>query len=143
MTRRAAPAPKGLSAAGRGLWKAITGQWSGDDLEPDARELRILADACAEADLLDVLEAKLAEEVKAGRLIVKGSQGQPVTSSLVAETRRSRAQVAALLGKLGLDDPAALTKPATRGFTAAEAGRLGAMSKHYGRGNRTGVGGGA
>jgi hypothetical protein len=125
-----AVAPKHLGAAGKALWVSIAAHWAGDDLTPDAREARLLADACAEADMLATLEAALAAEVAEGRLIVKGSQGQPVTSSLVAECRRSRAQVAALLGKLGMDDPSESSKPGRGGRTTSAQARAAAYARH-------------
>lgn len=128
---KAAPVPASLTGSGRTLWQQIARQWSDDGLEPDARERRLLADACAEASILSVLEVRLAEEIEAGRLIVKGSQGQPVTSSLVNECRRSRAQVHALLGKLAFDESGA-SIAALGGMTTSEAGRRGGMAKHHG-----------
>lgn len=131
MAVRAVPPPKGLQDAGRGLWRSLARHWAGDDLVPDAREHRLLADACREADVLAALELELAEAMKAGRLTVKGSQGQPVTHPHVAECRRSRAQIAALLLKLGMEEPGGKVSSGP-GMTVAEAGRLGAMRKHYG-----------
>ena len=126
--------PKGLGKAGAALWRSIASQWSHDGLTPDARERRLLADACAEADMLAVLEVGLAQAISRGELVVKGSTGQPVTHPHVAECRRSRAQVAALLLKLGMDEPAgAAGGAAGAGISAAEAGRRGAYSKHYGQ----------
>lgn len=130
MATKRVPAPRNLGDIGRFLWRSIAKQWADDGLEPDARELRLLEDACDEADTLAVLKAALATEIAEGRLIVKGSTGQPTTTSLVAECRRSRAQVAQLLLKLGMDDPAEITSQAGgSGMTAAEAGRLGGIAR--------------
>lgn len=82
--QRPVTARRSLGVVGRELWRSIARQWFDDKLTPDARELRLLADACAEADMLARLENALAAEVKAGKLIVKGSQGQPVVNSVVA-----------------------------------------------------------
>lgn len=136
------PAPKGLQKPGLGLWRCIAKQWADDRLTPDARECRLLADACAEADMLAILEASLAKAIAAGDDVVKGSTGQPVTHPHVSECRRSRAQIASLLGKLGLDDPAARVTSLLSGgsgVSAAEAGRRGAMMRHHGNPNGMGA----
>ncbi|MEQ6901821.1 hypothetical protein [Nocardioides sp. YIM 152588] len=127
MTTRQVPVPRTLGDEGKRLWRAIARQWASDGLEPDARELRLLEDACHEADVLQHVSAALAEALDEGRMIVKGSTGQPVTNPLIAEARRSRAQIAALLLKLGLDAP---DEPAIGpGLTTAEAGRLGGLAR--------------
>jgi hypothetical protein len=88
-------APTGLGTSGRSLWRAIAGVY---ELRPD--ELRILTDACREADLVDRLEAALAD----AELIVKGSMGQLVASPLVSEVRQHRTVLAGLLRSLKLPD---------------------------------------
>jgi phage terminase small subunit len=128
------PVPKGLAASGADLWRSIARQWAEDHLTPDARECRMLADACHEADVLAALSVELDAAMSEGRLIVKGSQGQPVTHPHVAEARRSRAQIAALLMKLGLEDPAASAKTPGVGMTTAEAGRLGGLARRRAHG---------
>jgi hypothetical protein len=138
MTRAIAP-PKGLNRAGKALWRAISGQWAGDQLVPDARERRILADVCAEADVLAALEVELAAAVDEGRLTVKGSQGQPVTHPHVAECRRSRAHITAGLLKLGFEDPAAAGSTGLK-MSVAEAGRRGGQARRYGAGSAYGGG---
>ena len=92
-------APKGLKAAGKRLWADIAGSGT-YRLRPD--ELRILEDACREADLVDRLEAELAKPDTP--LTVKGSQGQPVANPLVSEIRQHRQTSKALLGSLKLPD---------------------------------------
>lgn len=87
--------PAHLGAAGRKLWTDTVKDF---DLRPD--ELRILEDACREADLVDRLE----EALRDSDLMVKGSQGQPVASPLVTEVRQHRATFAQLMGKLKLVD---------------------------------------
>lgn len=123
--------PKGLPAAGVPLWRSVTRHWAADHLVPDARELRLLEDACREAAMQTMLENELDEEVAAGKLKVKGSMGQPVVNTLVAECRKSRAQVAALLNKLDMSAPAEQT-PGAGKMSAAEAGRRGGFAKHHG-----------
>jgi hypothetical protein len=111
------------------LWRSIARQWADDDLKPDARERRLLEDACHEADILDALAVELAAAMADGRLTVTGSMGQPVTHPHVAECRRSRAQIAALLGKLGMDEPVSPTGDILPRMTVAEAGRRGGHAR--------------
>ena len=87
------PTPKGLGAAGKALWKAITTKW---DL--DSRELAILAHAARTADLIDQLEVLLAAE----GLTVIGSSGQPRLSPVPTELRQQRATLEKLLNALSL-----------------------------------------
>jgi hypothetical protein len=61
-------APAGLGRSGRTLWRSVAGDY---DLRPD--ELRILADACATADLID----RMAAELAGAGLTVEGSQRLP------------------------------------------------------------------
>ncbi|MBF6328744.1 hypothetical protein [Nocardia transvalensis] len=89
------PAPKGLDASGRKLWKDVTSAYK---LRAD--ELRVLESACRETDLL----ARLEEQMPAEELIVTGSQGQPVINPLVPELRQHRTTLAALLRQLKLPD---------------------------------------
>lgn len=88
-------APRGLKAAGRSLWKEITGAW---DLRPD--ELRILGDAAREADIIERLEKGLEE----APLTAFGSQGQEVIHPLFSEVRQHRSTLAALLRQLKLSE---------------------------------------
>jgi hypothetical protein len=120
-----------LGAAGKSLWRAITGQWAGDGLVPDQREVRLLADACAEADVLAQLQAELAAAA-AGELTVKGSTGQPVVHPLVDQCRRSRALIASLLSKLGFDDPASMPRSGRGARTTSTQARAAAQVRHGG-----------
>lgn len=88
-------APDGLDAAGSKMWESIAGKY---ELRPD--EIRILEDACREADLVD----DLAGEAKFADRIVKGSQGQPVINPLISELRQHRSTLASLLRQLHLPD---------------------------------------
>lgn len=98
-------APSGLGTSGRALWREIVG---GYDLRPD--ELRVLVDACREADLVDRLEAALSES----DLVVTGSKNQPVASPLVPEVRQHRTALASLLKALKLpDNPACADRAST------------------------------
>jgi hypothetical protein len=87
--------PAKLGRAGRELWRSIIPTY---DLRPD--EVRLLADACREADIVQRLEDELAD----APLMVKGSQGQLVASPLVSEVRQHRSVLAALLKSLKLPD---------------------------------------
>jgi hypothetical protein len=87
--------PAGLGPAGGRLWREIVGRY---DLRPD--EVRLLADACREADIIDRLE----EELAGAPLVVKGSMGQLVASPLVSEVRQHRTVLAGLLKSLKLPD---------------------------------------
>jgi hypothetical protein len=87
--------PTKLGRAGRELWKSIIPRY---DLRPD--ELRILADACRQADVVQRIEDALVD----APLMVKGSQGQLVASPLVSEVRQHRTVLANLLKSLKLPD---------------------------------------
>lgn len=87
--------PTRLGAAGKQLWQQIV---LGYDLRPD--EVRVLVDACREADMIDKLEAAQRDQP----LMVRGSQGQLVASPLVSELRQHRTVLAALLKGLKLPD---------------------------------------
>jgi len=60
--------------------------------------LRILLDACREADLIDELEAALVGQPRT----VKGSQGQSVIHPIISELRQHRSVLSALLRSLDL-----------------------------------------
>lgn len=87
--------PAKLAAKGRGLWRQIV---DGYDLRPD--EVRVLEDACREADLIERLE----EQLRGADLMVRGSQGQLVASPLVSELRQHRATLTQMLKALKLPD---------------------------------------
>lgn len=87
--------PKTLGDAGKELWESIIPDY---DLRPD--ELRILADACHEADIV----ARLEEAQIDAPLLTSGSQGQKVISPFISELRQHRTVVASLLKSLKLPD---------------------------------------
>lgn len=89
------PAPTGLGERAERLWSDVVSCY---DLRAD--ELRVLEDACREADLIDVLERELVD----ADMIVRGSQGQPVANPLVSEIRQHRGTLQRLLGSLKLPD---------------------------------------
>ena len=87
--------PAKLDAPGRDLWNSVTGKW---ELRPD--ELRVLAEACREADLIERLRVLL----ESSPLMVDGSMGQPTMHPAVAELRQHRNVLASLLRSLKLPD---------------------------------------
>lgn len=89
------PTPARLDAQGLALWESIIPRF---ELRPD--ELRILTDACREADIIERLELELIDN----DLMVKGSMGQLTASPLVSELRMHRTTLAGLLAKLKIPD---------------------------------------
>jgi hypothetical protein len=79
------------------LWREISDP-ARYELRSD--ELRILEDACREADLIDQLE----EALKGAPFMVSGSQGQDVINPLIPELRQHRATLTSMLLKLKLPD---------------------------------------
>lgn len=100
-TPKSPPTPRNLGEAGAELWRQIATDGN-YELRPD--ELRVLEDACREADLIDAIEAQLSADIAAGCFTVKGSMGQPVVNPLISEQRQHRSTLAGLLGKLKLPD---------------------------------------
>jgi hypothetical protein len=93
-TKNPAP-PKGLAAGGLDLWRQII------KLGPfRADHLRLLSDACREADLIDRLE----EELRTAPTTVLGSMKQTVEHPHVAEIRQHRMSLRYLLKALDLPD---------------------------------------
>lgn len=88
-----------MKAKGARLWDDIAGNGA-YILRPD--ELRILEDACREADLVERLEVALRD----APLVVKGSMGQEVSSPLVSELRQHRVTLNTLLKSLRLPEDA-------------------------------------
>lgn len=88
--------PKHLAEPGRELWSEITKVHA----SLRAEQLRILVDACGEADVIDRLET----ELRSSELMVRGSQGQLVASPLVSEVRQHRSVLAGLLKALRLPE---------------------------------------
>lgn len=91
--------PKGLAkgGGGRALWNGVV---KGFELRAD--ELRILEDACYEADLIDDLQRLLVDED--AQFLAAGSTGQVVVAPVVQEIRMHRKVLADLLAKLKLGD---------------------------------------
>lgn len=87
--------PDGLSERGSALWSATTRRY---ELRED--ELRVLEDACREADLIDRMDSALS----ASGMMVSGSMGQDRVHPLVGEIRQHRTVLASLLRTLKLPD---------------------------------------
>ncbi len=90
--------PSKLGKEGRVLWQSVVAVHA--DLGPDS--VRMLTDACREADLVQ----RLQDELEGAPLMVKGSQGQLVASPLVSEVRQHRAVLSGLLKALRLPQTA-------------------------------------
>jgi hypothetical protein len=106
--------PERLADKGGALWDSIAGTYA---LRPD--EIRVLEDACREADLIQRLEDQLVD----ADLMVKGSMGQLVSSPLVSEVRQHRATLKALLGSLKLPDEAPVEDSASSAARKAATAR--------------------
>jgi hypothetical protein len=85
--------PARFGSEGKLLWTSITRL---HELGPDA--VRVLTDACREADIVQRLE----DELRDSDLMVRGSQGQLVASPLVSEVRQHRAVLSGLLKAMKL-----------------------------------------
>jgi hypothetical protein len=109
-------APPGLGRSGAGLWRRIV---AGYELRPD--ELRLLADACRTADLVDAMQKVLDD----GSLMTVGSMGQDRPHPLLTEIRGHRALLATLLKQLALPDDAvrAAVRPSATTIRAQTAAR--------------------
>ena len=109
-------APPGLGKSGAALWRRIV---AGYELRPD--ELRLLADACRTADLID----SMTELLGIGSLLTTGSMGQDRPHPLLTEIRGHRALLAALLKQLALPDDAvrAAVRPSATTIRAQTAAR--------------------
>lgn len=95
-TTTAAPkTPVHLATKGRALWRDVTAEY---DLRPD--ELRVLEDACREADLIERLEDTIRN---LPGLVTRGSTGQTVAHPLIQEIRQHRVALRGLLAHLRLE----------------------------------------
>ncbi len=110
MSKQSTPADFGESGAR--MWGEISSRWN---LRPD--ELRILEDACREADLID----DLADAARGADKLVRGSQGQMVINPLISELRMHRATLASLTAKLALPDENNAEARSTAARKAAQA----------------------
>ena len=119
------PIPEGLGDAGGKLWVSIT-----RDFELTGSELRLLLDACGEADIIAEMDRVW---VSMGRpFTASGSRGQDVAHPIVSEIRQHRLALKTLLGSLRLpadDDDGVVVK-----LTPSQAGRKGAQIRWGNRG---------
>lgn len=86
------PAPSGLKASGRRLWKA-----SVDVFDFDEHELALLREACRTLDSLDALQAAVDQD----GVVVESPQGVKAHPALV-EVRQQRITYARLIAQLGI-----------------------------------------
>lgn len=89
--------PKGLDSEGRALWRSILRDVP-VHLELDARELSVLATACAQADQ----NAALERVIQRDGLTVTGAAGQRRLNACVTELRQGRTALARLLETVDL-----------------------------------------
>lgn len=87
--------PAGLKRSAT-LWQKVTSTYQ---LRPD--EIRVLEDACRQADLVDRFQ-RIVDRLD--DLTTPGSMGQLVTHPAVTEVRQHRAALARLLAQLKLPD---------------------------------------
>jgi len=88
--------PSGLGRQAQRIWRETV-----RDFDLSAAELRILEDACREADLVERIEEELG---KLKSLTVAGSMGQPVITELAKEIRQHRLTYSKLIRDLSLPD---------------------------------------
>lgn len=91
--------PSHLDRAGLRLWREVLDT---HELRPD--EMRILEDACGEADMITLLVAITQSEHFDP--YSEGSMGQQVINPVISELRQHRSTLATLLGKLKLTEAA-------------------------------------
>lgn len=95
MTRPAPPTPPaGLSDDAVALWAGFYEDLADDGLQPDAREVAVLAEACRHLTLASRLEARLAD---LDDVVVPGSRGNLRVTPLVGEIDKVRRTVSTLL----------------------------------------------
>jgi hypothetical protein len=86
--------PAGLKSRGRGLWKQVLTSY-----KLDAGEMQLLGELCRAVDLIDTLDAEIAE----GGLLITGSRGQVARSNpLLLDLREVQKLVSRLVNELAL-----------------------------------------
>jgi len=105
---RAPTPPKGLSTAGKRLWRAVLGEF-----ELDEHERLVLIEACRTSDRLDALSAAADGEP----LVVLNARGDRTASPYLVEARQQSITLIRLLASLRLPsgDEADMTRPQRRG----------------------------
>ena len=103
-------APRGLSKAGKALWRAVL-----EPYELDEHEVLLLKEACRVADRLDRLDA----EAAAGTVTVTNHRGDQVAHPAMTEARQQAIVLTRILASLRLpsgdEDDGALSRPQRRG----------------------------
>lgn len=94
-TPRAAATPPGLDAAGKRLWRTLTGA---DGFEFDEYEASLLLQACRCADTLD----RLAAEAAAGPVTMTNHRGDRIAAPALVESRQQSITLSRLLASLRL-----------------------------------------
>lgn len=92
---RTAATPPGLDAAGKRLWRTLTGS---DGFEFDEYEASLLLQACRAADFCD----RLAAEAAQGPVTVTNHRGDRVASPAMVESRQQSITLSRLLASLRL-----------------------------------------
>ncbi|RTL66813.1 MAG: hypothetical protein EKK42_15605 [Pseudonocardiaceae bacterium] len=116
------PAPPELEQAGQQLWRSVV-----ETYELNPGELRILADAAGEADMIAALND---EWGRLGRpMTALGSTKQLVAHPIVQELRAHRTTLRQLLGALKLSPLDSEDAPLDRPMTRSEVGKLGAAHR--------------
>jgi hypothetical protein len=126
-------APNGLKAGGKRLWTQIAEEF---DLEETPEVALLLEQACRTRDLVDRLQALVDA---APSLQIAGSRGQPAPLPELTELRQYRAQLAALIKQLDLqdDEEVVVIRDERQKMTRSEAGKVAAMARwnrRYGHG---------
>ncbi len=106
LDRKMPPAPKGLGATGRRLWRAVL-----TDYELDQHEVLLLIEACRVADRLD----RLAEESDGAPLTTMNHRGDEVADPRLVEARQQAIVYARLVAALRLPVEAEGVRPQRRG----------------------------
>lgn len=108
------PAPKGLAAGGRRLWKAIH-----DDLDPSleltTRDLEVLHDACKQQDGIDNLEAAIKQDGE----VIDGLHGRKVHPAVI-ELRQARQAKTRMLATIEMEDRGMVSPASRRARKAAQ-----------------------
>jgi hypothetical protein len=104
------PAPKGLGATGRRLWRAILA-----DYQLEVHELLVLTEACRVVDRLD----RLATEAEGAELTVENSRGDVVANPVFCEARQQEITLIRLIASLRLPVDETQARPQRRGGARA------------------------
>ena len=126
--------PADLGDAGRELWESVTREYTVNGTpvhyELNGGEIRILKDACMQADLTEYMHR---DWVAAGMpTTTKGSRGQDVAHPYIQEIRQHRSETANLLKSLKLpvlEEVKTSEKSSDGKMSRSEAGRKAAAAR--------------